>query len=467
MKRLIAALLAATAAQALPAQTTRPDQQAYREILRELVETNTTASSGSCTLAAQRMAARLRAAGFRADEVDVAVPDGHPRDGNLVARMEGSDPSLGAILLVAHIDAVEARREDWTRDPFTLFEEDGWFYGRGVIDDKARAAVWIDSLIRFRREGYRPRRTIKLALTCGEESSNAVNGAQWLIANRPQAVAAAFALNEGGGGQHDAEGRPIHLSFQIGEKTSRTFLLETTNPGGHSSIPVPQNALYDMSAALSRIGAHRFPVSFNPTSREYFLRLSRIVGGEQGNAMRALVANPANRKAEARLTSSRVYNALLRTTCVATTIEGGHAANALPQRVRATVNCRILPGVSPADVQRTLEQVIGNPAVRVTMQAAPDALVAVPPPLDPALFEPAERLAAEMFPGVPLIPTMLTAGTDAVYYSNAGIPTYGVPGIMVGPDGNGAHGLNERVRVDSVYRGRDYLHALVRLYADR
>jgi acetylornithine deacetylase/succinyl-diaminopimelate desuccinylase-like protein len=448
------------------AQTLRPDQRAFLDTYRELVETNTTASAGSCTLAAERMAARLRGAGYSGADVELFVPEGHPRDGGLIARLNGSDPSLGAVLLLAHLDVVEARREDWTRDPFTLVEENGNFYGRGVMDDKAQAAIWVDSLIRFRAEGYRPRRTIKVALTCGEEGGGGVNGAEWLVAHRRDAVAAAFALNEGGGGLQDAGGRPIHLSLQIGEKTSRTFNLEATNPGGHSSLPAPDNAIYDMAAALSRIAVFRFPVQFNEVSREYFLRLSRIVGGAQSEAMRALVADPADEAAEATLAANRFYNALLRTTCVATTIEGGHAVNALPQRVRATVNCRIFPGGSPDEVREILMRTIGNPAVTVTLQSDSPRAVAVPPPLDPAIFRPAEMLARRMFPGVPLLPTPLTAATDAVHLSNAGIPTYGVPGIFIGPDGNGIHGLNEHIGVDTLYRGRDYLHALIRLYAD-
>ncbi|SCW46358.1 Acetylornithine deacetylase/Succinyl-diaminopimelate desuccinylase [Sphingobium faniae] len=461
----LALALVLTAGQGALAAPLRPDQTAFREIYRELVETDSSAPTGSCTLAAERMLARLKNAGFGAAQAEVFVPEGRPRDGGLIARIEGSDPDAGAMLLVDHIDVVAARREDWPRDPFQLAEEDGYFIGRGVIDDKALSAIWIDSLIRMKKEGFRPRRTIKVALTCGEESGDAVNGVQWLLRHRRDAVEAGFALNEGGYGMTDAAGKPIALYLAVGEKHSQTFSIEARNSGGHSSRPRPDNAIYDLADALTAIRGHSFPVRLNPTNRGYFTRMAPIIGGDMGQAMAAVGKGEADPQAMAKVTGDVTYNAMLRTTCVATQVEAGHAINALPQRARATIQCRLFPGEKPEDVEMQLRAAIGNPAISLSRAEGEDRIVAVPPPLDPAIMGPAEDIARKQFPGIPVIPNLLTAGTDGRYLSAAGIATYGVPGIFLDPDGNGAHGVNERVRVKSVYEGRDYLYALIKRYA--
>lgn len=451
--------------QAMAQQPLRPDQAAFREIYRELVETDSSTPNGSCTLAAERMLDRLRRAGFGAGQADVFVPEGHPRDGGLIARIDGSDPAAKAMLLVDHIDVVAARREDWPRDPFRLAEEGGYFIGRGVIDDKALSAIWIDSLIRMKEEGFRPRRTIKVALTCGEESGDAVNGVKWLLKNRREAVDAGFALNEGGYGITDEKGKPLALYLAVGEKHSLTFTIEARNSGGHSSRPRPDNAIYDLADALTAIRRYSFPIRFNDTNRGYFTRMGPIVGGDMGRAMVTLGEGQGDAGSIAKVTGDVTYNAMLRTTCVATQVEAGHAINALPQRARATIQCRLFPGEKPEDVEARLRTVIGNAAISLDRADGKSEAVAIPPPLDPAITGPAEEVAHQHFPGIPVVPNLLTAGTDGRYLSAAGIPTYGVPGIFLDPDGNGAHGVNERIRVKSVYDGRDYLYALIKRYA--
>ena len=445
----------------------RPDQSAFLDIYRELVETDTSAGSGSCTLAAERMRARLLNAGFAAGQAEVFVPEGHPKDGGLLARIEGSDPSAKPMLLIDHIDVVAAKREDWPRDPYKLVQEGGYFIGRGTIDDKALAAIWVDTLIRLKQARILPRRTIKVALTCGEESGGSVNGAEWLIRYRRADIDAAFALNEGGHGITDPAGKPLALLLAVGEKRSITYTLEARNPGGHSSRPRPDNAIYALADGIERIRAAPFPIRFYPTNKAYFSRMATVLGGETGQAMARLVADPADVAAAAIVTRDAAYNATLRTTCVPTMIDAGHAPNALPQRARAMIQCRLLPGDTPEQVQAHLAQAVAGLPVTIALadEGQAGGPVAVPPPLDPAIIAPAEAVARELMPGVPVVPVLLTAGTDGRYLSAAGIPTYGVPGILLDPDGNGAHGVDERVRADSLYRGRDYLYALIRRYA--
>ena len=444
----------------------RPDQAEFRGLYKELVETNTTLSEGSCTLAAERMAARLKAAGIPESNMHLfSVPE-HPKDGGLVVVYPGTSKTLKPMLLLAHIDVVEARRADWVRDPFTLIEEDGYFYARGTVDDKAQAAIWTDTLVRFAREGYRPKRTIKLALTCGEETSGAFNGADWLAKNRRELIDAEFALNEGGGGRSDGKGKLTEQTIQVGEKAYQDFTLTTTNPGGHSSRPVRDNAIYAMADALAKVRDYRFPLEFNDTTRVFFSRVGAKRGDALGQAMTALVANPADKAAEDLVSTDKMYNSMLRTTCVATLIEGGHAQNALPQRAVANVNCRMFPGRSADETQAMLEAAIGNPAVKVE-QKVRGKPIAKSPPMHPWLIGPMEQLAAKHWPGVPVIPTMLTGATDGVYLAAVGIPTYGVPGPWVDPDGNGTHGLNERIEIRSLMEGRDYLYDLVRVLSNK
>ncbi|MFA6112445.1 MAG: M20/M25/M40 family metallo-hydrolase [Sphingomonas sp.] len=458
--------LFATHAAAAQAITPRPDQLAFRDLYKELVETDTSVSTGSCTAVAEKMAARLKAAGYTDDQVTLFKVDGFPLDGGLVAQLPGTSPKAKPMLLLGHLDVVNARREDWTRDPYKFIEEDGYFYGRGTSDMKAMVAVWVDTLIRLKQQGYKPKRTIKLALTCGEESGARMNGAQWLAENRPDLIAAEFALNEGGGGTTDGHGKVVSQAIQIGEKSNRAFELETTNIGGHSSIPIDDNAIYELADAIEKLRAYKFPVHFNDTTRAYFAKAGAEQKDAVGRAMVALAANPADRAAEAIVSSDRTHNSMLRTTCVATMLEAGHAVNALPQRAKATVSCRIVPGEDADTTRAALITAIGDPKVKVTLVGRLRP-VAVPPPLDPKIMGPAEKLVSRYFPGVSLIPAMMTGATDATFIAPIGIPTYGVPGGWSDPDGNGTHGLNERREVRSVYVGRDFLFDLVKAYAQQ
>lgn len=463
MRTFSAGLTLALLGAAVPAsaQTIRPDQAQFRALYKELVETNTTLSAGSCTDAAAKMGAHLKAAGFTDAQLTYFATPEKPKEGGLVAVLPGST-KLRPMLLLAHLDVVEAKREDWTRDPFVMVEENGFFYGRGTLDDKGQAAIWVDTLARLKAAGTVPKRTIKLALTCGEETTFAFNGAEWLAKNRPELIAAEFALNEGGGGVLDEAGRPVLLAMQVGEKAAQNYTLEVTNPGGHSSRPVPENAIYRLTAAVQKIAAYQFPVQFSPVTRAFFTKMSGILGGETGAAMTALLANPNDAAASAIVSRNPTWNSTLRTTCVATLLNAGHAENALPQRARANINCRIFPGDSVEGTKAALARIIADPKVAISVNA-PVRPIAVVPPLTPAIMGPAESLAAKYFPGVPLIPTMATGATDAIFLT--GIPTYGVPGIFAEPDFNGVHGLNERLRVKSLYEGRDYLFALVKAYA--
>jgi acetylornithine deacetylase/succinyl-diaminopimelate desuccinylase-like protein len=440
-------------------------QERFRSIYEELVETNTTLSAGDCTLAAQRMAARLKTAGYRDEDLHVFVPEGHPKEGGLTAELHGSDSTAKAILMLAHVDVVEAKREDWTRDPFTLIEEDGYFYGRGTSDMKAQAAIWVDNMIRYREEGYKPKRTIKLALTCGEETNSALNGAGWLAKNDRAAIDAEFALTEGVDGLLDAQGHKIALEILAAEKTSQNFVFEATNAGGHSSRPVPDNAIYHLVRAVDKVSRYEFPVQLDDANRAYFTGMSRIVGSEAGAAMLAVLKNPEDSAAVAVLDKNADWHAMLRTTCVATMLSAGHATNALPQRARANINCRIFPGVSRDVILAQLVKIVDDPAIAVTIPEVRGP-VANPPPLTPQILKPIEKLAHEMWPGIPLIPTLEPGASDAQFLNPVGIPTYGITGIFVDPDGGHIHGLNERVRVQSVYEGRAFLYRLVKMYAD-
>jgi acetylornithine deacetylase/succinyl-diaminopimelate desuccinylase-like protein len=442
----------------------------FRELYKELVETNTTLSSGSCTLAAERMAARLKAAGFPDSDLHpFAAPD-HPKEGGLVAIYPGRDKKAKAILLLAHIDVVEAKREDWTRDPFKLVEENGNFYARGSVDDKAEAAIWVDTLVRYKKENFKPRRTLKLALTCGEETAGAFNGAQWLTQNQRELIDAEFAINEGAWGELDAQGNKVVMQIQAGEKFPQNYRLEATNRGGHSSRPIKDNAIYHVANALTKVEAYEFPAMFTDASRAYFTGIAKIQAAK-GNqdvaaAMTSLVKDPNDTKSIALVSEKDPsWNATMRTTCVATMLEGGHATNALPQRARANVNCRIFPGVSAESVQHKLEELIGDPAVKVTMTESRGP-TPPPPPLTPKVLDPFQKLTAQFWPGLPVLPLLQAGATDGEFTNAVGIPTYGLMPVFAGPDLGNIHGLNEYVGVQTLLEGRDFLYRLVKIYAD-
>ncbi|CAN5142902.1 M20/M25/M40 family metallo-hydrolase [soil metagenome] len=448
-----------------PPEPQNPHRLAFRALYEELVETNTTLSEGSCTLAAERMAARLTAAGYTGSDVQVVIPEDQPKFGSLIATLPGSEASAPAILLLAHIDVVEAKRPDWQRDPFTLVEEDGYFYARGASDDKAQAAVWVDTLIRFKQERFRPVRTLKLALTCGEETNDNWNGVQWLLEHRPETLAAGFALNEGAGGNLDAAGNRLALNIQAGEKVYQDFTLTLTNPGGHSARPRKDNAIAAMGAALDRLVQHDFPLELTPVTRAYFTALIET-SPAFAEDLRALTgADTPDEAAALRLGAANpVWNAMMRTTCIPTLIEGGHAHNAQPQKVEVNVNCRILPGHTVAETQSQIASTLALPAITIQTIGTPSP-TSPPPALTAAILDPVKTVAAQIWPGVPVIPTLSTGATDGRFTNAAGIPTYGLTGMFTDPDGNGVHGLNERLRVRSLYEGRDFLFEVVKLYA--
>lgn len=459
---VVASVLLLHAPSGASAQT--PDETAFRELYRELIEINTTLSVGSCTMAANAMATRLRSAGLPDRDIQIIVPTDFPAQGNLVATLPGSDTGARAVLLLAHLDVVEANRADWERDPFTLVEEGGYFYGRGTSDDKAMAAIFVDMMIRFARTGYRPDRPIKLALTCGEETPGTFNGAEYLLAHHRDLLDAAFALNEGGGGRLDDQEQRIYHGVQAGEKVYQDFRLEITNQGGHSSRPLADNAIYRLAAALGRVEAFEFPVEFNGTTRGFFERMATIETGQTADDMRAIVATPPDAAALARIRSNPTYNPVLGTTCVATMLDAGHAPNALPQRARANVNCRIFPGHPQEEIRQTLARVVADDGISVTFVDPPER-VSPPPALAPAILEPIEALSERMWPGVPVLPIMLAGATDGRFLTPAGIPTFGVSGLFADPATSNAHGLNERMRVQSLFEGRTFLEQLVRAYA--
>jgi acetylornithine deacetylase/succinyl-diaminopimelate desuccinylase-like protein len=459
---LSAALLLA----AQPAHAQSQGEAAFRAMFKEMVETDTSGASGDCTALARKTAARMEAAGFPKDRLTVFVPPSGAKAGGLVAVYPGTDPAAKAVLMLGHIDVVNAFRADWTRDPYVLIEENGEFYGRGVSDMKAQDAIWADTLVRFQQEGYRPRRTVKMALTCGEEGGGFVNGAAWLAENRRELIDAGIALTEGGGGELDAGGRKLAVTVMAAEKDIANFVLETTGPGGHSSRPRPDNIIYTLAGALGRLSALEFPARVNFANRPYFAGMAGIVGGADGAAMRAFLANPADRSATAVLDGSVAWHAMIGTTCIPVLLDGGHAGNAQPQRARATVNCRMLPGEPVAGVKAAIVAAVADPRIAVTGGDRPATKPAAPP-LDARFMEPIRKAAAAVYPGLPVLPMQETFGTDSGRLIAVGIPTYGVSGLFRGPDQGNIHGLNEHIGVRSVMEGRDFLYRLVKAYAEQ
>jgi acetylornithine deacetylase/succinyl-diaminopimelate desuccinylase-like protein len=441
----------------------RQGEAEFKALYKELIETNTTLSVGSCTKAAEQIKARLTAAGYPDSDLHLIQPQTRKQDGNLVAVLPGSDPRQKALLLLAHIDVVEANRADWVRDPYKLTEDGGFYYARGASDDKSMAAIFADTMIRFKKSGYKPKRTVKMALTCGEESPNTFDGASYLVEHHKPLIDAAFALNEGAGGRLDPKtGKYVFNGVQAGEKVYQDYTLEVTNPGGHSSRPMPNNAIYHLSAALLKVQAMDFPVEFNDATRGYFARMGALQGGPVGADM--VAASKGDQAAIARLKKDPSANSILHTNCVATQLSGGHAPNALPQRATANVNCRIFPGHAQEDIRKAIEAAVADPEVKITLRDPPEK-VSPPPPLTPEILGPIEQLTEAMFPGVPVIPTMAAGATDGRFLTPAGIPTYGVSGIFADPDTVGAHGLNERVKVSSLLEGREFLYRLAKMYA--
>ena len=451
-----------TAAQA---QALTPDQQQLRSIYQELVEINTTSSAGSCTTAAQAMAARLKQAGFTDAQMQLIVPPGGPTKGNLVARLNGSGAKK-PLMLLAHLDVVEAKREDWTRDPFKLVEEDGYFYARGAFDNKAQAAIFVANMMRYKRAGLTHSRDLILALTCDEEMvPSEFDGVEYLLKHHRGLIDAELALAEGGSIAQSADGKLVSHGLQFGEKTFQSFALEVTNKGGHSSVPVPDNAIVHLAGGLARLGKFEFPFMLSATTRNYFEQTSALVEAKVGADMKAILADSPDVAAMARLAAvNPFYNASMRTTCVPTTVTAGHATNALPQRAQAVVNCRILPGTSVDEVQRTLTQALGNDLIRVAPMGT--AISAPAPAHNALLVRTVHDLSAKMWPGLKVIPTMAAGATDGKFLNSAGIWTYGVSGLVKEANGSGMHGLNERLSVKSLYDAQVFLYELVSTLAE-
>lgn len=460
-------LAAATVALAMSAaaqQTTlrAADRALARDVFQQLIETNTTHSSGSTGAAAEAIRKRLLEAGFPAEDVQVLGPD--PRHNNLVVRYRGSGGSAKKpVLIIGHLDVVEARREDWTSDPFQFVEKDGFFYGRGTQDMKASVAASVVSFLRLRHEGFVPDRDIVLALTAGEEGGEA-NGVDWLLRNKRQLVDAGFALNADAGGLTTVAGKPLNLNVEATEKLYADFQLLATNPGGHSSVPVPDNALYHVADALARIERYTFPFELNAVTRAYFKELANVAPTQQVADMRAILAPKPDSSAVARLAADPRYNSTMRTTCVGTMMEAGHAPNALPQRAAANVNCRILPGHTPGEVRAALVSAIADPKVSVRLNtdgisSGEDEVSVTPPPLNQEVFGVLRMVADQFWPSVPIIPEMETGASDSKITMAAGIPSYGFSGMGIDEDDDRAHGKDERIKVDSYYTGVqfDYL----------
>jgi len=465
---LVSSLAVLVTASTLGAQapaTLTPHQRLAHDVYKQLVEINTVDSVGSVTKAAEAMAARFRAAGFPDSDVVLIGPAGKPTKKNLVVRYHARPGATKKpLLLLAHLDVVAARRNEWPRDPFTLNEENGYFLGRGTADDKAMAAIFVANLLDYKKEGFRPDRDIILALTSDEESGDA-NGAQWLTQTHKPLIDAAYALNEGGGGTLDGN-RPVLHTIQAAEKVSVHFTLTTTNKGGHSSVPRPDNAIYELASALLRVGAYHFPVALNEITRAYFERTAAVSTPEIAAAMRAIVANPSDSAAAATLSRNPAYASMLRTTCVATRLSGGHAYNALPQTATANINCRIVPTSTDTATMATLARVIADTGVKITYTLMPDAKFGVvPTPVPPELLTATTALTKQMWGDIPVIPTMSTGATDGRFMRSVGIPTYGVSGIFSAPGETNAHGRDEKLREMSFYDGLAFLDQLVRRLA--
>ena len=442
------------------AQTLTTQQQMAVDIYKELVEINTVTATGDTARAADAMAAWLRASGFDAADVQVFKPA--PGKGNLVARLRGNG-ARRPILLLAHLDVVEAKPEDWSVDPFRLTENDGYFYGRGTVDDKFMAAAFVANMARYKLDDYKPDRDIILVLDTDEEIGDRDGvGIRWLLKNKRGLVDAEFALNEGGPVALKG-GKPFGVGVQTSEKVALGYRLEVKNPGGHSSLPTQDNAIYHLAEGLARLSRFAFPVKLNETTRAFFERAAELESPQVAADIRSVISGAADPEALSRLSANPLYNAQLRTTCVPTLLTGGHAFNALPQVARSFVHCRIMPGEPVDEVKTALERVLADPQISVSQMGQP--VLSAPSPLNEEIMGAIKKLAAEFWPGAPVGPIMATASSDAMYVRNAGIPTYGHSGLAGDIDDVRVHGKDERVSVKSFFDGVEYQYRLVKALA--
>jgi len=463
--------------QAQPAPS--PDASTRRlalDIFKQLIEINTTDSVGNVSTAAEAMAKRFRDAGFPESDIQVLGPSSNDKKKNVVVRLHGSGKHK-PVLLIGHLDVVEARREDWTTDPFQFVEKDGYYYGRGTSDMKDGDAIMSANLIRMKQEGYVPSRDIILALTADEEGG-ASNGVQWLVKNHRDLIDAEFVLNHDGGGVLADHGKPVMMEVDATEKLYGDFVLTATNPGGHSSLPRPDNAIYELADALTRIEHYQFPFELNPITRAYYERQVAMSEPERAASLKAMLKNPPDLAAVSRLSKDPLDNSTMHTTCVATRLNAGHANNALPQMAQANINCRIEPGHSLEEIRLTLEKVVADPKARSStgstlrvqfrennnqlLDHGSDRHSFVPPPPRKDVFDPLEKVVAQLWPGIPVLPTMATGASDGVYTNAAGMPTYCISGEQYDRDDIRAHGKDERIGVESFARGVDFYYLFLK-----
>jgi len=439
------------------------------DIFQQLIEINSTDSVGNVTTASEAMAQRFRDAGFAEADLQILGPNDKDRKKNLVVRLHGNGKHK-PILLIGHLDVVEAHREDWTTDPFQFVEKDGFYYGRGTQDMKSGDAIMATTLIRFKKEGYIPDRDIILALTADEEGGKS-NGVDWLVKNHRKLIDAEFVFNHDGGGILSDHGKPVMMTVDATEKLYADFQLSVTNPGGHSSLPRPDNAIYALANALVRLQNFQFPFELNEVTRTYYERMAKVETSDRAADMKGILKTPPDGAAVARLSKDPIDNSTIHTTCVATRLNAGHANNALPQRAEANVNCRILPGHSAEEVRQELIKIFDDPKgvdTKITVRyvdsfgnisdSASDRKSLPPPPLSRDVFGPLEKITSELWPGIPVIPEMATGASDGVYTMGAGIPTYGIAGIAIDRDDIRAHGRDERLGVESYYKGVDFYY---------
>lgn len=439
-----------------------PHQQLGREIYKELIETDTTHSSGDTTKAAESLARRFRTAGFPEAEVQIVGP--YSTNKNLVVRYR-STGEKSPVVLLAHLDVVEAKREDWSLDPFKLTEKDGYFYGRGTSDDKDGATTLSAAMLRLRGENFKPNRDLILALTSGEEGGEVYNGVEWLLANHRELVNGTVCLNADAGGLEKKQGKRLHYAVQGAEKVYQTFQLEIKGSGGHSSRPDKDNTIYHLAEALVRLSKYQFPFKLSEITRGYFEKMSKIETGEDAADMKKILKQPPDEAALKRLSASPYYNALLRTTAVATMLEAGHAENALPQTARAIVNCRILPGESPEEVLKTLRRVVDDE--HISIAPLKPAKSSPPSPLTPEVMGAIEQAKEKLWPGLPIVPVMETGATDGLYFRQLGIPTYGITGTAEELDDVRMHGKDERMGVQDFYNGLEFEYQLIKAVASK
>ena len=435
------------------------DDQLVRDLLRELIEINTTHSTGSTGKAAEAMSARLRAAGFAPSDVQVLGP--RPERANLVARLHGTG-ARRPLLLISHLDVVEANREDWTTDPFRFVEKDGNFYGRGTMDIKCGDAILVANLIRWKRENYKPDRDLIVALTADEEAGDVEeNGVHWLLKNRRELIDAEFCVNPDGGNLETKKGKVLLNELQYAEKGFLSFTLEVKNKGGHSSVPEKENAIYRLSKGLVRLSDFDFPVVLDGGTRAFFEAIATREGPDVKQAINQMLStSPPDASAVALLSKSPDWNAVLRTTCIATMMQAGHAENALPQSAKATVNCRILPSETPGQMQSTIRRVLNDGQISVTPMENVELVQSPASPLRPDVVEVTKAVTSAMWPGVPVVPIVSVGGTDGTHLRREGIPTYGISGIADDYDDIRAHGKDERIAATALYQAREFMYRL-------